>query len=90
MRAVARHVVVHGRVQGVFFRESTRRRADRAGVAGWITNRSDGAVEGWFEGAEDDVAALVDYARRGPSGAEVQRVDVNDVEPEGLGGFDVR
>jgi len=88
--AVARHVVVHGRVQGVFFRESTRRRADAAGVAGWVANRSDGTVEAWFEGAEEDVGVLVDYVRRGPSGAQVERVDVDEVEPEGLSGFAVR
>lgn len=90
MNALARHVVVHGRVQGVFFRESTRRRADAAGVAGWITNRSDGTVEAWFEGAADDVQVLVDYVRHGPSGAQVERVDVEAVEPEGLSGFAVR
>ena len=90
MSAVARHVVIHGRVQGIFFRESTRRRADAAGVAGWVTNRPDGAVEAWFEGASDDVGVLVDYVRHGPSGAEVERVEVDDVEPEGLGAFRVR
>ncbi len=90
MSAVARHVVVHGRVQGVFFRESTRRRADAAGVAGWVANRSDGTVEAWLEGAEEDVEVLVDYVRRGPSGAQVERADVDDAEPAGLSGFDVR
>ena len=90
MSAVARHVVVHGRVQGVFFRESTRRRADAAGVTGWVANRSDGTVEAWFEGAPDDVAVLVDYVRRGPPGADVERVDVDDAEPAGLSGFAVR
>ena len=90
MSAVARHVVVHGRVQGVFFRESTRRRADAAGVAGWVANRADGTVEAFFEGEPDDVDVLVDYVRHGPSGAEVERVDVDEAEPEGLTGFDVR
>ena len=90
MSAVARHVVVHGRVQGVFFRESTRRRADAAGVAGWVANRSDGTVEAWFEGAADDVAVLEDYVRHGPPGAGVERVDADDVEPQGLRGFEVR
>jgi acylphosphatase len=87
---VARHVVVHGRVQGVFFRESTRRRADAANVAGWVANRSDGTVEAWFEGAPADVEVVVDYVRRGPSGADVERVDVDDTEPQGLSGFAVR
>lgn len=86
----AKHVVVRGRVQGVFFRESTRRRAEAAGVAGWIANRSDGTVEAWFEGAADDVDVLVDYVREGPSGAQVEQVDVDDAEPEGLSGFVVR
>ena len=90
MSAVARHVVVHGRVQGVFFRESTRRRADAAGVAGWVANRSDGTVEVWLEGAQEDVDVLVDYVRRGPSGARVERVDVEDVAAEHLAGFEVR
>lgn len=90
MSAVARHVVVHGRVQGVFFRESTRRRADTAGVAGWIANRSDGSVEAVFEGDEADVGVLIDFVRQGPAGAAVERVDVADAEPEGRRGFDVR
>ena len=90
MSAVARRVVVHGRVQGVFFRESTRRRADAAGVAGWVANRSDGTVEAWFEGSEEDVGVLVDYVRRGPPGAGVERVDVDEVAPEGARGFVVR
>ena len=74
----------------MFFRESTRRRADTAGVAGWVANRSDGTVEAWLEGAPGDVEVLVDHMRRGPSGAEVEGVDVDDVEPEGLSGFTVR
>ena len=87
---VARRVTVHGHVQGVFFRDSTRRRADAAGVAGWVANRPDGTVVAHLEGAPEDVEVLVDYARRGPRGAEVTRVDVRDVPPEGLSGFDVR
>ncbi len=90
MSAAARHVVVHGRVQGVFFRESTRRRAERAGVAGWVANRPDGTVEAFFEGAAEDVGVLIDYVRRGPPGADVERLDVDDAEPRGLRGFEVR
>ena len=87
---IARRVVVHGRVQGVFFRDSTRRQAEQRGVAGWVTNRPDGAVEAHFEGEDDAVESLVAWARRGPSRAEVERADVSDAEPEGLSGFDVR
>ena len=87
---VARRVTVHGYVQGVFFRDSTRRRAQAAGVAGWVANHPDGTVEAHFEGAPEDVEVLVAYARRGPRGADVTHVAVRDVAPEGLSGFEVR
>jgi acylphosphatase len=86
---VARRVVVHGRVQGVFFRETVRRRAYRAGVAGWVRNNDDGSVEALFEGDPDDVELMVRFAGIGPSGAYVDRVDVEEVEPEDLRGFEV-
>jgi acylphosphatase len=85
-----KRVVAHGRVQGVFFRDSTRQRADAAGVAGWIANRPDGAVEAVFEGDPDAVESLVSWMREGPRSAEVDRIEVNEEEPEGLRGFDVR
>jgi acylphosphatase len=87
---VRRRVVVAGHVQGVFFRDTTRREAERRGVAGWVCNRADGAVEAVFEGPPSDVDALVDFARKGPRGAEVSDVDVSEEEPEGLEGFSVR
>jgi acylphosphatase len=90
VREIARHVVVHGRVQGVFFREETRRRARRAGVAGWVRNTDEGTVEAWFEGAADDVDVLVHFVGTGPSGAHVERVEADEAEPEGLRGFEVR
>ncbi|HEX2415572.1 MAG TPA: acylphosphatase [Thermoleophilaceae bacterium] len=86
---VRRRVVVHGRVQGVFFRDSTRRQADSLGVAGWVRNRPDGTVEAVFEGEPDAVEQMVGWARRGPRGAEVTRVEANGEAPEGLRGFDV-
>ena len=85
-----KRVVAHGRVQGVFFRDTTRRRAESVGVAGWVSNRDDGAVEAVFEGAEDAVDALVELCRRGPGQAEVTDLEVFDEEPEGLEGFRVR
>ena len=87
---VRRRVVVHGRVQGVFFRDSARERARSRGVAGWVTNRPDGAVEAVFEGEAEAVDGLVSFCRNGPRGAEVDRVDVSEEEPEGLQGFEVR
>jgi acylphosphatase len=87
---VRRRVLVHGRVQGVGFRISVSRRAEQRGVAGWVRNRPDGAVEAVFEGVPDAVASLVAFCRDGPRGASVVRVDVTDEAPEGLASFDVR
>ena len=87
---VRSRVVVHGHVQGVFFRDGCRREADSRGVAGWIANRPDGAVEAVFEGDAEAVRALVDWCRRGPRGADVSSVDETSEEPEGLAGFRVR
>jgi acylphosphatase len=83
-------VIVSGRVQGVFFRDTARRRAESAGVAGWVRNREDGAVEAVFEGEPEAVEELVEFCRRGPSRAEVASVEVTEEEPEGLEGFQVR
>ena len=84
---IRRRVVAHGRVQGVFFRDSTRRAAESRGVAGWVRNREDGAVEAVFEGEPDAVESMVRLARDGPGHSSVDRLDVNDEEPEGLTGF---
>jgi acylphosphatase len=86
---VRKRVRAHGRVQGVFFRDSVRRAAEAAGVAGWAANRSDGTVEAVFEGQGAAVERLVELCRAGPGHAEVSRLDVADEEPEGLRGFDV-
>ena len=87
---IARHAVVHGRVQGVFFRDTTRREASRRGVAGWVRNTRDGTVEAHVEGPPDAVDAVLGFLRRGPEGAEVAHVDVQDAEPEGHRAFEVR
>jgi acylphosphatase len=85
-----RHLTVHGDVQGVFFRETARRKATEAGVSGWIANRSDGTVEAVFEGPPEAVEELVAFCREGPMAATVERVDASEEEPEGLSGFHVR
>ncbi len=77
-------------MQGVFFRDSTRRAAESRGVGGWVRNRDDGAVEAWFEGGGDEVEAIVAWTRSGPSRAEVSSVEVEEVAPEGLERFEVR
>ena len=84
---VARDVVVHGAVQGVFFRDSCRREAERLGVAGWIRNEPDGTVAGHFEGPVDAVEQLVRWCHGGPPRARVQRVDVVESEPKDVDGF---
>jgi acylphosphatase len=89
-KRVRRRVVVHGNVQGVFFRDTARRQASSRGVAGWVSNRPDGAVEAVFEGDLGAVRSMVEFAREGPRGADVNRVEESEEEPEGLSGFEVR
>jgi len=85
-----RRVVAHGRVQGVFFRDSTRREAERHGVAGWARNTADGTVEAVFEGDPDAIDAMVAFVRAGPGHSSVSEVEVHKEEPEHLSGFDIR
>ena len=87
---VRRLVYVSGRVQGVFFRDSCRREAVAAGVAGWARNLPDGRVEACFEGDPDAVARLVEWCRRGPRYAGVAGIEVVDEEPQGERGFFIR
>jgi len=87
---VRRRVIVHGHVQGVFFRDSTAERARSRGVAGWVDNRPDGTVEAVFEGDPDAVESMVSFCRSGPSSADVEDVEASEESPEGLSGFEVR
>lgn len=87
---IRRRVIVHGRVQGVFFRDTARRRAESGGVTGWVRNRPDGTVEAVFEGDREAVEALVVFCGEGPRGAQVERVEVDEEEPQGLSYFEVR
>jgi acylphosphatase len=83
-------VRIRGQVQGVFFRAEARARAESLGVAGWVRNAEDGSVEAVFEGDERRVDSMVDWCRRGPSGARVDDVEVETEQPEGETGFSVR
>ena len=82
--------MVHGDVQGVFFRDSLRREAERLGVAGWVRNRDDGTVEAWLEGSAGPVEELVAWAAHGPSHADVTRLSVDEERVTGCAGFAVR
>jgi acylphosphatase len=85
LRAV--RVLVSGRVQGVFFRDTAARRARAEGVAGWIRNRADGRVEAWFEGLPQAVENLVTWCRQGPPQADVDGVEVSEEHPASLDVF---
>ena len=73
---VSAHVYISGRVQGVFFRSQTRRKAHEHNITGWIKNLSDGRVEAVFEGEEKDVRILTDFCKLGPTGARVEKTEV--------------
>ena len=87
---IRRRLLVHGRVQGVGFRWFVRAAARSRGVAGWAANRPDGTVEVVLEGERDAVGSLERLVREGPHGAEVERLEAADEEPEGLSGFETR
>ena len=89
-QTAARRVTVHGRVQGVFFRDSCRAEAASRGVTGWVSNEPDGTVAAQFEGDPGAVEAMVGWCRSGPPRARVERVDVQTAEPSGASRFDVR
>jgi acylphosphatase len=80
MALLTRHLLITGRVQGVFYRESMRREAERLGVTGWVRNRRDGGVEAVAQGKEDAVEALIAWCRSGPPAARVEDVAVSPAE----------
>jgi acylphosphatase len=87
---IARQVVVHGQVQGVFFRDSCFREAEAVDVTGWVSNEPDGTVHAYFEGPPAGVEKMVAWMHDGPRKAVVERVDVADSEPSGSVEFRVR
>ncbi len=84
------HALVSGRVQGVYFRATTRDRARQAGVDGWVRNRPDGRVEAAFEGPTEAVESMVAFCHEGSPAARVDDVEVEYGDPEGIQGFEVR
>ena len=87
---VRKRVIVHGRVQDVWFRASTLKEARRAGVEGWVRNQLDGTVEAVFEGNPQAVARMIEFVRSGPDLAHVERVDVREEPVQSERGFSVR
>jgi acylphosphatase len=83
-------VLISGRVQGVFFRDTCRRLAEQHGVVGWVRNLPDGRVEAVFEGPAEDVRRLVDWAHTGPRLAAVDNVAIHPEPPEGLSTFHIK
>lgn len=84
------HVFVSGRVQGVFFRDSTQKRALELGLAGWVRNLGDGRVEAVFEGPREAVETMARWCHRGPPTARVEDVEASAGDDEGLTGFEIR
>jgi acylphosphatase len=87
---IRKRVLVSGRVQGVYFRDTCRRVAEARGVAGWVRNLPDGRVEAVFEGGDEPVGALIAWAGEGPASANVSGVVVYDEPTEGIDGFNIR
>ena len=86
---VRKRVIVSGKVQGVWFRQSAAREATSLGICGWIRNRPDGSVEAVFEGAHDLVDMAVEWAGHGPDRASVEHIEVIDEKPTGELGFNI-
>jgi len=75
-------LIVYGRVQGVYFRASLCREAAQRNVTGWVRNRRDGSLEAMLQGETDAVEQLIDWARHGPPGARVERIEIADGDGE--------
>lgn len=87
---IALHLTIHGRVQGVFYRDWTVETARELGLAGWVRNEADGTVAAHLEGAAETVEAMVARMHDGPVAARVERIEQREVEPAGLNGFERR
>ncbi len=81
---------IFGHVQGVFFRDFTEEKAKELSLTGWVRNMPDGTVEALIEGPQDLIEKMIAYCNQGPSSAQVDKVEVEWVEPEGCEGFEVR
>jgi len=87
---ISRKLTIRGEVQGVGFRYALRQEAQRRGVAGWVRNRTDGSVEALLQGAEERVAEVIAWARRGPPASRVDEVQVATADEPAHPGFELR
>lgn len=90
MTILARHLMILGRVQGVFYRNWTSTTAKELGLVGWVRNRIDGSVEVWIEGPSDSVTQFIALAHDGPPAAQVARIDVAEVATQRFTTFEKR
>ncbi len=84
------HVFISGKVQGVFFRATTRKEAQKRGVNGWVKNLSDGRVEAVFEGEEDEIQEMIEFCHKGPERANVEDIEVEYEDAGGFEKFEIR
>jgi acylphosphatase len=89
MNEEALHIIVHGRVQGVFFRASTQERGRDLGLCGWVRNRVDGTVEIHAEGEKQSLDRFAQWCRQGPPSARVEQLETKTVPPEGMSSFKI-
>ena len=87
---LARHLILHGKVQGVFYRDWTVETARSLGLAGWVRNLADGTVEAYLEGDEGKVARMIEAMRDGPPRARVDRIEQRDAALQTLQSFERR
>ena len=90
MTLIARHLMIMGKVQGVFYRNWTVQTARALDLAGWVRNRTDGSVEAWVEGPSTQVDEFIRLAHDGPPAARVSHIETGDVAPEGMRSFQER
>ncbi|MBY8336194.1 acylphosphatase [Alteriqipengyuania sp. NZ-12B] len=86
----ARHLILHGRVQGVFYRDWTVETARSLGLTGWVRNLPDGTVEAHLEGEETALGRMIDAMHDGPPRASIDRIDQRDIPAEGFDRFERR
>lgn len=85
------HVIISGRVQGVWFRASTKQKAEMLGLTGWVRNTNDGRVEAVFEGDNDKLDEMIKWCYKGPSLSKVDKVDIKKQKPtDGFDDFSIR